>query len=59
VVTHDLALARAVAHRIAFVDEGRFRFIGTWAEAEASGDQVLGDFLAGRAVWEGEKNAAA
>lgn len=59
VVTHDLALARAVAQRIAFVDEGRFRFIGTWQEAEASGDQVLGDFLAGRAVWEGEKNAAA
>ncbi len=59
VVTHDLPLARAVSERIAFVDEGRFRFLGTWAEAEASGDHVLGDFLAGRAVWEGEKNAEA
>lgn len=59
VVTHDLPLARAVGQRIAFVDEGRFRFIGTWEEAEASGDQVLNDFLAGRAVWEGDKHAAA
>lgn len=59
VVTHDLPLARAVGERIAFVDEGRFRFLGTWQEAEASGDQVLGDFLAGRAVWEGDKHAAA
>lgn len=59
VVTHDLPLARAVGERIAFVDEGRFRFLGTWKEAEASGDQVLSDFLAGRAVWEGDKHAAA
>lgn len=59
VVTHDLPLARAVSERVAFVDEGRFRFHGTWAEADASGDPVLGDFLAGRAVWEGEKNAEA
>jgi phospholipid/cholesterol/gamma-HCH transport system ATP-binding protein len=59
VVTHDLPLARAVGERIAFVDEGRFRFLGTWQEAGESGDQVLGDFLAGRAVWEGEKHAAA
>lgn len=59
VVTHDLPLARAVGQRIAFVDEGRFRFLGTWDEAEASGDQVLNDFLAGRAVWEGDKNHAA
>jgi phospholipid/cholesterol/gamma-HCH transport system ATP-binding protein len=48
VVTHDLALARAVADRIAFLDQGRFRFLGTFAEAEASADPLLGDFLAGR-----------
>ena len=59
VVTHDLALARAVGQRIAFVDEGRFRFLGTWDEAAVCGDEMLCDFLAGRAVWEGEKNAAA
>lgn len=59
VVTHDLPLARAVGQRLAFVDEGRFRFLGTWDEAAVCGDSLLCDFLAGRAVWEGEKNAAA
>jgi ABC-type transporter Mla maintaining outer membrane lipid asymmetry ATPase subunit MlaF len=48
VVTHDLALARTVASRLAFLDEGRFRFIGTWKEAEASGDSLITHFLAGR-----------
>ena len=48
VVTHDLPLARTVAHRLAYLENGRFRFLGTWREAEASGDRVLGDFLAGR-----------
>jgi phospholipid/cholesterol/gamma-HCH transport system ATP-binding protein len=48
VVTHDLALARTVADRIAFLDQGRFRFLGTFAEAAASPDPLLGDFLAGR-----------
>ncbi|HMB53788.1 MAG TPA: ABC transporter ATP-binding protein [Thermoanaerobaculia bacterium] len=48
VVTHDLPLARSVADRLAFLFEGRFRFLGTWAEAEASDDQRLADFLAGR-----------
>lgn len=59
VVTHDLPLARKVADRIAFVDGGQFRFLGTWQEAEAGGDQVLADFLAGRAVFEGESHEAA
>lgn len=54
VVTHDLALARSVASRIAFVDDGIFRFLGTWEEAMAGGDRHLCDFLAGRAVMEGE-----
>ncbi|MCG8462492.1 MAG: ATP-binding cassette domain-containing protein [Holophagales bacterium] len=48
VVTHDLRLARTVAHRLAYLENGRFRFLGTWQEAEASGDRVLLDFLAGR-----------
>lgn len=48
VVTHDLALARGVADRIAFLDQGRFRFVGTLAEAEASTDPLLAAFLAGR-----------
>jgi len=47
VVTHDLALARKIADRLAFIDNGRFRFLGTWAEAEASPDSLLARFLAG------------
>jgi phospholipid/cholesterol/gamma-HCH transport system ATP-binding protein len=48
VVTHDLALARGIADRIAFLDQGRFRFVGALAEAEASTDPLLAAFLAGR-----------
>lgn len=49
VVTHDLPLARTVARRIAFLHEGRFRFLGTWDEAETTEDSMVRDFLAGRA----------
>ena len=47
VVTHDIALARRVGDRVAFLDGGRFRFLGTWEEADASDDRLLGCFLAG------------
>jgi phospholipid/cholesterol/gamma-HCH transport system ATP-binding protein len=47
VVTHDLALVRVVADRLAFLENGRFRFLGTWSEAESSSDSLLGRFLAG------------
>ena len=58
VVTHDLALARSVADRIGFLDRGRFRFVGTFAEAEASADPELTAFLAGRADEEENSHAA-
>jgi phospholipid/cholesterol/gamma-HCH transport system ATP-binding protein len=48
VVTHDLALARGVADRLAFLFQGRFRFLGTWPEAEVADDPLFADFLAGR-----------
>ena len=48
VVTHDLHLAQTVASRLAFLDEGRFRFVGTWEEAEAKDDDLLRHFLAGQ-----------
>jgi phospholipid/cholesterol/gamma-HCH transport system ATP-binding protein len=48
VVTHDIPLALKVSDRIAFLDKGRFRFVGTIAEAQVSDDELLGDFLAGR-----------
>jgi phospholipid/cholesterol/gamma-HCH transport system ATP-binding protein len=48
VVTHDLALMRGVADRIAFLDQGRFRFQGTLEEADRSDDPLLAAFLSGR-----------
>ena len=47
-VTHDLALARRISDRIAFLHEGKFRFVGSFEEAERSGDRELAAFLAGR-----------
>ncbi len=49
VVTHDLALARRVGNRLGFLDQGRFRFVGTWDEADHSDDHILTGFLHGRA----------
>ena len=48
VVTHDIALARLIGDRIAFIHEGRFRFIGSWDEVTAANDTLLDNFLAGR-----------
>lgn len=48
VVTHDLPVAREVGDRVGFLFEGRFRFLGTWEEADRSEDRVLSDFLEGR-----------
>lgn len=48
IVSHDLALARHVADRLAFLEEGRFRFLGTLAEADRSDDPILSAFLAGK-----------
>ena len=47
VVTHDVPLARRVGDRIAFLDGGRFRFQGTWEEADATDDRLLTAFLTG------------
>ena len=50
VVTHDLPLAHRVADRIAFLDQGRFAFVGTWEEAEraAKNNSELSAFLEGK-----------
>jgi phospholipid/cholesterol/gamma-HCH transport system ATP-binding protein len=57
VVTHDIPLTRQVADRLAFLHAGRFRFLGTWSEAESTDDRLLADFLAGREETE-DLNAA-
>lgn len=48
VVTHDLPLARRVGDRVGFLHEGRFRFLGTWEEADSTEDAYFAAFLAGR-----------
>jgi phospholipid/cholesterol/gamma-HCH transport system ATP-binding protein len=45
VVTHDLGSAFLVADRIAFLHEGRIRFVGTPDEARRSPDPFLHEFL--------------
>lgn len=46
VVTHDIASALFVADRIAFLEKGRFAFVGTPAEARSSDVAALRAFLA-------------
>ena len=48
VVTHDIPLARKVGDRLAFLSDGKFAFLGDWAEADRDQDRELADFLAGR-----------
>jgi phospholipid/cholesterol/gamma-HCH transport system ATP-binding protein len=47
IVTHDIPLARIVASRVAFLEGGRFRFVGTWEELEATADPLVQRFVAG------------
>jgi len=45
VVTHDMRLARKLADRVVFLDQGKARFFGTMDEMEASQDPMLQEFL--------------
>ncbi|MGB0035821.1 MAG: ATP-binding cassette domain-containing protein [Candidatus Acidiferrales bacterium] len=45
VVTHDTHLAKKLADRIIFLQEGRVAFFGKWAELESSKDPFLRNFL--------------
>ena len=45
VVTHDIATARTVADRLAFLHQGRFQFIGTFDEAARGGHPVLQEYF--------------
>jgi phospholipid/cholesterol/gamma-HCH transport system ATP-binding protein len=44
VVTHDTHLARRLADRIIFLQDGRVSFFGTWPEFEKSNDAFLRNF---------------
>jgi len=46
VVTHDMRLAKKLADRVVFLDQGEARFFGTVEEMEASDDEVLKEFFA-------------
>ena len=45
VVTHDTHLAKKLADRVIFLQEGRVAFFGTWAELDRSQDPFLRNFL--------------
>ncbi len=44
VVTHDTHLAKKLADRVIFLQEGRVAFFGTWEQFEASSDPFLRNF---------------
>src|SRR5580658_4784399 len=46
VVTHDTHLAKKLADRVIFLQEGRLGFFGTWQELEKSNEPFLKNFLA-------------
>ena len=48
VVTHDLALAREVGDRLAYLSNGRFLFLGDWAAADRTTETEFANFLAAR-----------
>jgi phospholipid/cholesterol/gamma-HCH transport system ATP-binding protein len=45
VVTHDMRLAKKLADRVVFLDQGKVRFFGTMAEMEVSDDPIVREFL--------------
>jgi len=45
VVTHDTHLAKKLADRVIFLQEGRVAFFGTWQELEDSKEPFLRNFL--------------
>ena len=48
VVTHDMNSAYRIATRIAMLDQGRIRFVGTPAEIQQAQDPVVRGFIEGR-----------
>jgi phospholipid/cholesterol/gamma-HCH transport system ATP-binding protein len=59
VVTHDIVSARAISTRLAFLNEGAFQFVGTFAEALESGPIGLLDFFRSQGIAATEHGAVA
>jgi phospholipid/cholesterol/gamma-HCH transport system ATP-binding protein len=49
VVTHDMRTVNAVCHRVAFLHQGVIFAEGTPEEFNSSDDEVVSQFIAGRA----------
>lgn len=50
VVTHEIPLSRRVGDLVAFLEEGKVAFYGTWREADATPEGPFGTFLAANEV---------
>jgi phospholipid/cholesterol/gamma-HCH transport system ATP-binding protein len=48
VVTHDMKSAYRIADRIAMLDKGKIRYVGTPAEIQVADDPVVRSFVEGR-----------
>ena len=48
VVTHDMTSCNHIADRVALLDEGRIRFLGTTTDLREARDPVVRDFVDGR-----------
>jgi phospholipid/cholesterol/gamma-HCH transport system ATP-binding protein len=48
-ITHDMASARKIGHRIAMLYEGKLIWQGRTADVERSGDAHVDQFINGRA----------
>ena len=48
-ITHDMASARKIAHRMAMLYEGRIIWAGPVADIDSSGDERVDQFIHGRA----------
>jgi phospholipid/cholesterol/gamma-HCH transport system ATP-binding protein len=44
-VTHDMRLAKKLAHRVVFLHEGKAIFFGPYTEMEKSSEQIIQEFL--------------
>lgn len=47
-ITHDMASARTIAHRVAMLKDGRIIWSGPTSELESSGNDYVDDFVRGR-----------